>query len=60
MVGLINAGGGTGASDELAEKAPDAFKRASEAGATGTEAEGDETLDDLAGSELAALQEETA
>ena len=58
MVGLINAGGGTEASDELAERAPDTFKRASEAGAAIVDANGGETLDDLASNELAALQHE--
>ena len=52
MVGLIAEGGGTDASDELADKAPATFKRAAEVNVSAhAEGQGD-TLDNLADHEL--------
>jgi cellulose biosynthesis protein BcsQ len=55
MVGLIGEGGGTDASEDLADRAPDAFKRAAEADRSNHPVRAEETIDDLADRELEEL-----
>lgn len=61
MVGLIAEGGGTDASDQIADNAPATFKRAAEVNASDHATGQGDTLDNLAENELEELKvEETA